>query len=137
MTDRLSHLCDLLYFDFEKTSSLYSQLEGGLLTTTQTGRETGSGTENDAELNVQLARVRLGRTSDRSSTQIETRQLHHDLLIRTHCHLFERGLATDLNQLLEEKPTLKEAHESIAQTSYVQAEGWALFEDYDRLKRLL
>ena len=135
-------LRDLIYFDFEKTASIASQLEGGLIKEIQEsysqGEELGGGFKAyflNAGMNVK----------DTESTLI-TQGIHHDLLERVERALFKAEVAVDLNQKYQkfddsvkadEDEAVKELHKILSQKPYVRVEGTSKFQDYHRVKRLI
>jgi hypothetical protein len=90
------HLSDLLYLDWEKAASIFSQLQGGLLKETRESAEADR--ERRAGLGLSLGPFRPeigGSAADRASV-VETRVLHHDLLLAIEDALFAGGAAVDL-----------------------------------------
>jgi hypothetical protein len=74
------YLRDLLYLDWEKAASIFSQLQGGLLKETQESAEKAR--ERRAGLGLSIGPLRPevgGSAADRASV-VETRVMHHDLL---------------------------------------------------------
>lgn len=126
-------LRDLVYFDFEKAASIYSQIEGGLLKETQTGIEGALNRRYGHKLDLKVYELELGRSSSDKTSQLESRVLHHDLLTRTESKLGELGLAIDLNsQANESNPTPELIRSKLAGVSYFRVEGWSVIEDYSR-----
>lgn len=132
-------LRDLIYFDFDKTASIASQLEGGLIKEIQAtysqSREIGGG------IDVSLANI--GGNANDSRTKLETRGIHHDLLVRVERALFDANVAVDLNQKYQrfddsiktdKSKVIEELHKILSQKSYVRVEGVCRFHDYQRMK---
>ena len=123
-------LRDLIYFDFEKTASIASQLEGGLIKEIQEsysqGEELGGGFKAyflNAGMNVK----------DTESTLI-TQGIHHDLLERVERALLDDNVAVDLNQVGPNSKSIKKLHEILSEKPYVLVEGICCFHDYQRMK---
>ena len=126
-------LRDLIYFDFDKTASIASQLGGGLIKeiqdTNSETRELGGG------INVQIAKI--GGNANDSQSKLIIRSIHHDLLVRVEDVLFENKIAVDLNQGFDpNSKSIEELHEIISE-KYVRVEGISAFQDYQRMKRYI
>jgi hypothetical protein len=127
MPNETTLLRDLLYLDFNKVASIYSQLEGGLL------QEILSEKQADRRLET----VRSLVESDRSAT-LESRIVHHDILVRVEDQLFKYGAALDINDAFPQgDPTADEIHDEVAKFAYIRAEGWAVIEDYSNLTTII
>jgi hypothetical protein len=129
-------LHDLIYLDFEKAASIYSQMAGGLVTETQAevARETG----RKGGIGAGVAAFRLdfgGEASDRTS-QVESRILHHDLFQRIQGGLFEAGAACDLNAEFSEGggADVTQIRERASSASFIRVRGRAVFEDFARVE---
>lgn len=125
---------DLIYFDFDKAASIASQLEGGLTTEIQESysklREVGG------SINVQMAN--LGGTASDTSMKLETKNLHHALLVRLEEVLFNTEVALDVNDGFNPKlQQIPDLHSMMRMTPYVRIEGFSRFHDYERMKRYL
>ena len=124
-------LRDLIYFDFDKTASIASQLEGGLIKEIQEsysqGKEQGVGFKAyflNAGMNVK----------DTESTLV-TQSIHHDLLVRVEQALFDAKVAVDLNQKFNaDSRKIETLHKTLKQKPYVRVEGVCRFHDYQRMK---
>lgn len=66
-------LRDLLYFDFDKAASLYSQVEGGLLKETQESAEGAKENRAAAQLNLGVFKPELGRNSQEKTSVLESK----------------------------------------------------------------
>jgi hypothetical protein len=126
---------DLLYFDFEKASSIWSQLQWGhpekIAVTTEENIAkqvaTGLGIPKVAEANFQIG-------EGEKRTILETRILHHDLLNRIEAYLSSAGLVINLSGAIspdESSPEVIRA--TIGQIPFVVATGWSVIEDYRRI----
>ncbi len=127
----MSKLRDLLYFDFEKASSIWSQLQWGQLEKMSITSEEGAEQQVAAGLgipNVAEAKLQIGEGEKR--TIIETRILHHDLLNRIEAFLSSAGLIVNLDELSASESSPDLIREAIGQIPYIVAQGWSTFEDY-------
>jgi hypothetical protein len=123
------YLRDLLYLDWEKSASIFSQLQGGLLRETQESAERAR--ERRAGLGLSLGPIRpeIGGSAAERASVVETRVLHHDLLLAIEDALFTGGAAVDLASY----GSAEEARVAAASSAYVRAEGWAAIEDNSRV----
>lgn len=136
MKDKLL-LRDLVYFDFDKAASIFSQVEGGLLREIQSGVEATKDERSVRKYDLMLFKPEFGGIATEKKSQLETRVLHHDLLIRIEKNLFELGVAVDLNIALNESDfTAELIRSNLIGASYVRADGWAVIEDYERVKKI-
>ena len=128
-------LRDLIYFDFDKTASIASQLEDGLLKEIQESysktREFGGG------IDVQIANI--GGNANDSRTKLVTRAIHHDLLVRVEKSLFDAEIATDINEQFVGLSNIEidKLHQILQHKPYVRVEGTSRFHDYQRMKTYL
>lgn len=126
---------DLIYFDFEKASSIWSQFQWGQsqsITTTQ---------DDSVEKNLKGSlgfQNYLGGSAEKGQSEktsvIETKILHHDLLNRVEALLSHAGLVVDLSQRVDKEESSPENIRSvIGQKPYIRAVGWSVIEDYRRI----
>ncbi|MFN8225067.1 MAG: hypothetical protein U0R50_17680 [Gaiellales bacterium] len=130
--DESNYLRDLIYLDWEKAASIFSQLHGGLLKETQESAE--SERQKRLGLGVSLGPVRPdvgGSAAERSST-IETRVMHHDLLLAIERALFKGGAAIDLTAY----DSAADARNAAMSSAYLRAEGWVSIEDNTRIDHM-
>jgi len=126
---------DLIYFDADKASSLLSQLEGGLLREVQESDTESSDDKVGLQAHFAILKADIGAGSDTKASRIETRILHHALLNRLELVLRHDALVVDLpSDCLPSD--VAEAREVAISRPYVAAEGWAVIEDFERLKTL-
>ncbi len=130
-------LRDLIYFDLARCESLFSQVAGGLVREVTSGSEHRREERNLRKYDLKLFRPEFGGVSSESTSRLESKVVHHDLLIRLEQYLFDARLATDLNDVLDPSTSSAEPiRDALAGFSSVRAEGWAVFEDYERIKRI-
>jgi len=135
LADPRHEIRDLIYFDFDRAASIYSQITEGLIHQSQHEVEIGADQRNVRRYDLLgLFKPEFGSVSTEKKAQIETKILHHDLLVKVEDFLFSAGVAHDLNS---EKPTdYDHVREALAEVRYVRVEGWAAIEDYARLVKL-
>jgi hypothetical protein len=123
------YLRDLLYLDWEKAASIFSQLQGGLLRETQESAERAR--ERRAGLGLSLGPLRpeIGGSAAERASVVETRVLHHDLLLAIEDALFTGGAAVDLASY----GSAEEARAAAESSAYIRAEGWVAIEDNSRV----
>ncbi len=131
----MKKLRDLIYFDFGRAASIYSQIEGGLLKETQSGEFQEKDERNIRKYDLKIFKSEFGGAAVEKSSQISTRILHHDLLGKLESYLFEEGFGTDLSELSTEID-LETLHAHVRNASYVRAHGWSIVEDFERLKKI-
>jgi hypothetical protein len=130
-----AYLPDLIYFDADKAASIFSQLQGGLVRETQETTEQGRDRRRGLALNLAGFRPELGETTRDRTSVIETRVLHHDLLLQIEEALTVLGASVDLNT--STRPASIEAARALVEdASYVRAEGHAVIEDYERIQNI-
>lgn len=132
-------LRDLIYFDFEKAASILSQIEGGLLKEVKSGLE---GTQNKNKTHkINLAGIykpELGGTSAEKTSQLESRILYHDLLVRIEKVLNDLDVIVDLNTELDSASlTVDLIRSELENGSYIRAEGWGSIEDYKMIMKIM
>ena len=124
-------LRDLIYFDFDKTASIASQLEGGLIREIQNTHSQFR--EIEGGIKVPLANI--GGNANDSHSKMVTQSIHHDLLARVEDVLFEKKIAVDLNQKFNsDNREIETLHKTLKQKPYVRVEGVCRFHDYQRMK---
>lgn len=126
-------LKDLLYFDFEKAASLWSQLEGGLLGETAT-QKTKSG-DVKAKIKVSLGKLAEGEAGGGGGiavSTVEKKNLHHNLLNYLERELNDSKLVADLSfeTLLSMPDGAAMLRDRIGKNPYLKCTGWASLEDY-------
>ena len=126
---------DLLYLDFEKLASIFSQTSGGLLERTEDTVEEGQDTRNLRKYDLKFFKPEFGGILNERTSQVESRVLHHDLLVRVEDYLFDEGYAVDVNAVSSEgTPSAVDLRLAVSQVAYFRAEGWATIEDFARFK---
>jgi hypothetical protein len=129
---------DIIYFDFDKSASIYSQFHGGL-------RESLSLTEDKtkertlgAKLGLTgIAEAKFGTDYINATSIIESKVLHHDLLNEIEQDLNQQKLIADLNKEVDSSVTSPEdIRLAIGEKPYILAEGWSVIEDYSHIRAI-
>lgn len=130
-------LYDLIYLDFNKASSVYSQIKGGLISQIQSVIENTDNLSPSAGIDIKILKAQIGGISQEKTSLLETRTIHHDLLVKLESELKDAGFLLDLNEAgLKQNDSFDLTRNQLKQFDYVKVEGWATIEDYERLKRL-
>jgi len=129
-------LKDLIYFDFSKAVSIWSQIEEGLIEKVSISEEHQQQTDAGGSIGIpKLAEAKLGSMDIEKKSILETKVLHHDLLNRLELKLRDLGLLVELNE--EFNPNSVESiRGKIDNKPYVLSEGWTYIEDYNRLENI-
>jgi hypothetical protein len=91
---------DLIYFDFDKAASIWSQFEEGLLERTSVTEDLGKDRAAGTRFGIPgVAEASLGVDYLQKTSKLQSKTLHHDLLNRVETGLTESGLVTDLSKL--------------------------------------
>jgi hypothetical protein len=130
-------LRDLLYFDFDKSASLFSQIEGGLLKEITSGAESSKDQRNIRKYDLKLFKPEFGGVAAEKTSQLESRVLHHDLLVRIESYIFENNLGIDISGAkIDQAVSVEDMHGKLSRASCLRVEGWAAIEDHERIKNL-
>ena len=133
----MAEIRDLIYFDFDKAASLLSQIEGGLPQETQDSNETTLDERNIRKYGFLFFKPEFGGASVEKQFQMQTRVLHHDLIGRIEVHLLDGTTGLDVNSEFTESPRDGETiHNRLREAAYVRGTGWAILEDFERLKQI-
>lgn len=123
---------DLIYFDFDKAASIWSQFEEGLLDRTSVTEDVGKDRAAGTKFGIPgLAEANLGVDYLQKRSTLQSKTLHHDLLNRVEAHLAESELVTDLSG--SDPATAQEVRSMLAGRPYLRAEGDSVIEDYHRI----
>lgn len=132
------YLRDLLYFDFDKAASLWSQLAEGLREKVSLTAETQGDKKGSFTLGFpKVVEASIGGTTAEKRSALESKTLHHDLLNLLESGLTQLGLVTDLNQSLSTAEASAEAIRStLGVKPYVIAHGRSVIEDCKRINTI-
>lgn len=135
MTQDTAPLRDLLYLDFDKAASIWSQFERGLLERISVTEDTGKTRAAGTKFGVPgVAGVNLGVDYLDKRSTLESKTLHHDVLNRIEERLIQAGLVTDLSEAVNPSESSAETiRDAIGNRPYLRAEGHSVVEDYRRI----
>jgi hypothetical protein len=98
MKEKPKSLRDLLYLDFDKAASTWSQFDDGLLERESVTQESGKDRSAGTKFGVPgFAEASLGADYAQKRSTLQSCTLHHDLLVRVEERLGGVGLVTDLS----------------------------------------
>ena len=127
-------LRDLLYLDFEKAASIWSQFEEGLLESVSVTEDTGKDRSAGTKFGIPgVAEANLGVDYIQKRSTLQSKTLHHDVLTRVEKRLDESGLVTDLSSVPTDESSAETIRAALDDRSYVRAEGWGVIDDYRRI----
>jgi hypothetical protein len=126
---------DLLYLDFDKAASIWSQFEEGLLERVSVTEDTGKDRTAGAKFGIpSVAEANLGVDYQQKRSTLQSRTLHHDVLNRVERGLEEAGLITDLSTRVSgDESSPQKIRAVIGKRPYLRAEGASVLEDYRRI----
>jgi hypothetical protein len=126
---------DLLYLDFEKAASIWSQFDEGLLQSESITLETEKSGAAGAKVGIPgLAEANLGADYLHKRATLQSRTLHHNILNRVESRLAEVGLVADLSEEMSANESSPEkVRATIGDRPYVRASGPSVLEDYNRV----
>jgi len=132
------YLRDLLYFDFDKATSLWSQLAGGLREKVSVSAEAQKDRKGGLTIGIpKILEATIGGSGADKKTVLESKLLHHDLLNLLEESLTGLELAIDLNRMLPDTESSADSiREAIGAKPYVIAQGYSAIEDYHRIRAL-
>jgi hypothetical protein len=129
------NLRDLLYLDFDKAASIWSQFEEGLpervSVTSDAGKDRTAGTKFGIP---GIAEANLGVDYQQKRSVLYSRTLHHDVLNRVERALADSGLVADLtSEPARTESSPQKIRSVIGKRPYLRAEGASVIEDYQRM----
>jgi len=128
-------LRDLLYLDFDKAASIWSQFEEGLLERISVTEDTGKDRAAGTKLGFPgIAEANLGVDYLQKRSTLQSKTLHHDVLNRIEKQLAVAKLVTDLSAMEPRNQSSPEKiRAALGNRPYLRAEGWSVIEDYRRI----
>ena len=135
MPDEAQAIRDLLYFDFDKAASIWSQFAGGLREKLSVTEDAGKNQNAGVKFGIpKIAEASLGTSyADKTST-LESRLLHHDLLNLLETQLEDVGLLLDLSDTVcPDEDSAETIRGVIGDFPYIRATGASVIEDYQRI----
>jgi hypothetical protein len=131
---RTSQIRDLLYLDFDKAASIWSQFDEGLLERVTVNEDVGKDRVAGTKFGIPgLAEANLGVDYLQKKSTLKSRTLHHDLLNRVEARLQGGGLVSDLSEMDHLVASAAEIRAAIGERPYLRAEGSSVIEDYRRI----
>lgn len=126
---------DLLYFDFNKAASLYSQFTGGLTERLSVTKGTTSEGQGGAKVKLPgIAEVNFGADVAKATSTIESKLFHHNLLNAVEEQLNKLELIADLGQIVKhDVKSPDDIRAAIGDKPYIIASGWSVIEDYNHI----
>jgi hypothetical protein len=126
---------DLLYLDFEKAASIWSQFEGGLRQQLSITKDESKEETAGVRFGIpKVAEASLGVDYAGKRSILESKVLHHDILQGIDSALTETGLVVDLMRRVS--PTESDPQsirDAIGMCPYIKAAGTSVIEDYSRI----
>ncbi|WKN43572.1 DUF6414 family protein [Tunicatimonas pelagia] len=136
MSKKSKIIKDLLYLDTAKAVSLYSQLDEGIITQSQTSEEDSAGLTSNLGVDIKVFQAKIGSNIGGKENQTITRIPHHNLLNQLQNSIDKSESFIDLDLIDQDELTIEELHDKLANKIFVKATGWVNIEDYDRLKKI-
>jgi hypothetical protein len=135
MKNNPKELRDLLYLDFDKAASIWSQFDQGLLERASVAEDTGRDQSAGTKFGIPgIAEANLGVDYVQKRSTLHSRTLHHDLLQRVEERLGRAGLVIDLDATLHRAETSAEhIREVLGNRPYLRVSGHSVIEDYRRI----
>ena len=135
----MAFIRDLIYLDFDKAASIYSQISDGLRQNVTDSSDKVADQEAGAKFGIpKVAEAKLGAAWTQKTSSLESRILHHDVLRHVEDGLVERNLVSDLTAFINsEESSPDEIRSAIGTCPYVVAKGTAVIEDYQRMLAIL
>lgn len=125
---------DLLYLDFDKAASIWSQFEEGLLERVSVTEDLGKDRTAGTKFGLPgVAEARLGVDYIQKKSTLQSKTLHHDLLNRVETRLVADELVTDLSNVSRDVTSVDAIRSAIGDRPYLRAEGNGVIEDYRRI----
>jgi hypothetical protein len=129
------HIRDLIYFDFNKAASIWSQFEGGLRERVSLAEDKTKDRTAGIRLGIpHMVEASFGTEYGNVTSVLESKILHHDLLNKIMKQLVEHRLVVKLSEELDPGVSSPEViRAAIADKPYILAGGWGVIEDYKRI----
>lgn len=128
---------DFLYVDTPKVISVYSQLTGGLVDVHERTTSSAAEAENKRQYDFRVFRHDAGGATTESQTHKSTVKPHHALLVELEEELLRSGQLLDLTSAdRDSKLADPETRATLKNTFCIKAKGRAVFEDYERIKKI-
>ncbi len=133
--NNMASVKDLIYFDFEKVKSISSQLSGGIINEITKAFEDQTNVDGNVGVNVQVFKAGTGLKTSEKNIHTEKVELFHEILNKLEEDLKNKKLISDLNSLFHNgTKSFDDFVQDIPNYSFIKTNGWAKFEDFDKLK---
>ena len=127
---------DLLYFDLQKSISLYSQLDEGIIIQSIQNVEEGGDINSNIGVDVKVFQAKIGASANDKESRSVTRIPHHNLLNKLQESIYKSKSYIDLDKIDEKELDIEKLHKQLKSKTFIKATGWVNIEDYDRLKKI-
>jgi hypothetical protein len=127
---------DLLYFDLQKSISLYSQMDEGIITQSTENTEEGGDINSSLGVDVKIFQAKIGASANDKESKSTTRIPHHNLLNKLQENIYNSKSYIDLDKIDDLELDSEKLHQLLKSKSFIKATGWVNIEDYDRLKKI-
>ncbi len=125
---------DLLYLDFDKAASIWSQFQGGLVERTSITDDLEKERSAGTKFGIPgVAEAKLGVDYQNKRSILQAKTLHHDVLNSIERQLIEEKLVVDLSGMNKDESAPTKIREFIADRPYLSAEGESVLEDYKHI----
>jgi len=133
--NKVKTIRDLLYFDFEKAASIFSQFDEGWLEQESVTEDSSKGQGAGVRLGIpNVAEAKLGAEYLQKRSTLRSRTLHHNLLNLVEDRLAESDLVADLSSIgLDASHDGSAVRSVIGNSPYLRAQGDSVIEDYRRI----
>jgi hypothetical protein len=136
-TRHMKSIKDLIYFDVSKAQSLISQLNKGLVSEIMRAVEDENEINSGFGVNLKIVQANLGGKEREKTIKTEKITLFHEVLNEIESSLEKTSSLTDINSFFESKSlSFNDFLEHLKTFNYIKAQGWAIFEDHSRRKRI-
>lgn len=127
---------DLIYFDFAKAASIYSQFGDGLRESISLKKDFAGDHKIGAKLGIPgIAEIGAGLDYSNATSIIESKLLHHDLLSKVEELLIAQALVVNLNKTVDPKESSPNIiRTAIGNNPYILASGHSVIEDYAHIE---
>jgi hypothetical protein len=129
---------DLIYFDVEKARSIISQLNRGWVSEISRAFEEERNESGEVGINVSFFKAGVGGSEKEKTVKTEKISLYHEILNEIERSLISKSILTDINSFVESSNlSYNEFLKEVPDFSFVTSTGWAVFEDYNRFRRIM
>jgi len=128
---------DLIYFDTEKARSILSQLNQGLISEISRAFEDETELSTGIGFDIKVIKGNIGGKGKEKVVQTEKITLYHEMLNALEKELINSNILTDINEAFQKGgKSFNNYMKEIPNMSFIKANGWSVFEDFERFKRI-